>query len=341
MIFRKVVSLVLALSFVVVLATGVASFYYNYSRWIATLHTVFGLVLAVGVLFHLWNNLRPIKSYIKWKRFPFVFGLMVLVFCTAFYQLPPVRHLMDYGARHKAEKGNGQALGSYDVITLETDNGLGISVDLMHAEHFWHPQIAIWIEDLEGNHLKTLFVTNSTAKGLFFGGRTKENFKVFDTEKASNKNYRKVNALPVWSHTRGEIYSDGMVVPTREDPLPEAISGATPPQSFFLKTSVREKTSFVIKLEINVAFDDNEFYSEYDFPDDEVFHNGTGQLGQPSLVYAAKIDLKEGKNYYLMEVLGHGHHSGEHGAIETEMATLTTAKQIVERIVIGVSPQEP
>lgn len=338
MTFRKVVSLVLAISFVVVAVTGVLSFYHSYTKWIATLHTVFGLVLAVGVLFHLWNNLRPIKSYIKWKRFPLVFGLMVLLFCTAFYQLPPVQQLMEYGAKQKAKKGNGHALGAFDVITLETDKGLAISLDLMHAEHYWHPQIAIWTEDLEGNYLETLFVTNATAKGLFFGGRTKDNFKVFDTKNAANNDYRRVNALPVWSHTRGEIYSDGMVVPTREDPLPEAISGATPPQSFMLKTSIDEKTSFVIKLEINVAFDDNEFYSEFDYPEDEVFHNGTGQLGQPSLVYAVEIDLKNGKNYYLMDAVGHGHHSGRNGNTYSETSTLTTATKIVERIVIGVKP---
>lgn len=336
MIFRKVVSLVLALSFMVVLVTGVLSFYYDYLKWVATLHIVFGLVLALGVLFHLWNNFRPLKSYIKWKRFPLIFGLMVLLFCTAFYQLSPVRSLMDYGAKQKVKNGGGPALGTYDLITLEMDNGVGITIDLLHSEHYWHPQIAIWIEDLEGNYLETLFVTNATAKGLFFGGRTKENFKAFDTKNASNGNYRRVNALPVWSHAKGKVYSDGMVVPTREDPLPEAISGATPPQSFVLRTSVMEKRSFVIKLEINVAFDDNEFYSEFDFPDDEVFHNGTGQLGQPSLVYAAEIDLKKGKNYYLMYIQGHGHHSGRQGKIETDMSTLTTAIQIVERIVVGI-----
>ena len=90
------------------------------------------------------------------------------------------------------------------------------------------------------------------------------------------------------------------------------------------------------RVELNVAFDDNEFYSEFDFPDDEVYHSGTGQLGQPSIVFDALIDLEDGKNYYLMELIGHGHHSGQTGELFSDLSTLTTAKQIVERIVIGV-----
>ncbi len=39
-------------------------------------------------------------------------------------------------------------------------------------------------------------------------------------------------------------------------------------------------------------FNDNEFYSEFDFPDEEVYHNGTGQLGQPSMIFETAIDFK-------------------------------------------------
>ena len=85
-----------------------------------------------------------------------------------------------------------------------------------------------------------------------------------------------------------------------------------------------------------MAFDDNEFYSEYDFPNDEIFHNGTGQLGQPSIIFDAFIDMNDQKDYYLMELIGHGHHSGQNGNINQDLSTLTTAKHIVERIIVGV-----
>ena len=85
-----------------------------------------------------------------------------------------------------------------------------------------------------------------------------------------------------------------------------------------------------------MAFDDNEYYSEFDFPDDDVFHSGTGQLGQPSIVFEASVDMNDNKDYYLMELIGHGHHSGQTGELDSDLSTLTTALEIVERIVIGV-----
>jgi len=106
--------------------------------------------------------------------------------------------------------------------------------------------------------------------------------------------------------------------------------------NFHLLSSTTALDSFNLKLEINVAFDDNEYYSEYDYPDDETFHNGTGQLGQPSIVFNSEIALQNGDSYYLMDLIGHGHHSGQTGEIFGDLSSLTTAKQIVERIVVGV-----
>ena len=214
--------------------------------------------------------------------------------------------------------------------------GLELDIDLLRSEHYWHPQMAVWTEDMEGNYLETVFVSKATAKGLFFGGRSKQNFKTFDQNKDAVGEYRRVNALPVWSHKRGVVYTDGMQMPTNKNPLPDAITGETLTDNFRLLVSVEPLRSFVLKIEINVAFDDNEYYSEYDFPDDDIYHNGTGQLGQPSIIFETPIDLIDGKNYYLMDLEGHGHHSGQTGRIYSDLSTLTTAKQIVERIVVGV-----
>lgn len=146
--------------------------------------------------------------------------------------------------------------------------------------------------------------------------------------------------MPVWSHSRGIQYEDGLFAPTREKPLPDAISGATFQDNFNLISSIDKIDSFHLKLEINVAFDDNEYYSEYDYPDDNVYHNGTGQLGQPSVVFNADINMNDDQNYYLMDLMGHGHHSGQTGDIYTDLSQLTTAKNIVERIVVGVKRLE-
>lgn len=332
---RKIISLSIGISFMILFISGILSYFQVYSRSTATVHTVFGILFSFGTLFHLRNNFRPLRIYVK-GRLPLAIVFMGTLFLLGtFYQVPPFKELMDFGAKQKANGENKVEMSTYEVVEMNTSKPILLSIDLLRSEHYWHPQMAVWTEDKYGNYLETLFVSKATAKGLFFGGRSKDNFKAFDEQKNSSGNYRSVNALPIWSHKRGVAYSDGGYVPTRKNPLPDAITGATLTNNFQLMTSVTERTSFKVKIEINVAFDDNEYYSEFDFPEDKIFHSGTGQLGQPSIVFNTFIDMLDGKDYYLMDLIGHGHHSGQNGTIDPDLSTLTTAQQIVERIVVG------
>ncbi len=336
MTFRKIVSLSIAISFVVLSATGILSYYKEYSRVIATVHTTFGVLFALGVLFHISNNFKPIKTYAS-GRFLFpILAILGLVLTGAYFQKEPFLSIMDKGAQLKATSGSGLNLSQYEILEMNMDNDIQLSIDLLRSEHFWHPQIAVWVEDALGGYVETLYISKATAQGLFFGGRSKDNFKEFDEKKAGDGDYRRVDALPVWSHQRGVQYDDGLYVPTTEEPLPDGITGATFIDNFRLLSSIDSTSKFHVKVEINVAFDDNEYYSEYDFPEDDIFHNGTGQLGQPSIVFDVEIDMNDNKEYYLMNLIGHGHQSGQTGDIYMDMSTLTTAKEIVERIVVGV-----
>lgn len=333
---RKAVSLSIALIFLVLSLTGVLSYFKEYSRVLATVHTTFGILFIVGVLFHLFNNFKPLKAYSKSRVLLFILAIGAIVLAGTLFQTEPFLTIMDKGAALKASSGSATNLSQIEVMEMNMDNDIQLSIDLLRAEFYWHPQMAVWIEDTLGQYVETLFVSKATAQGLFFGGRSKENFKEFDEKKTGSGEYRRVNALPVWSHQRGVKYADGMYVPTQEEPLPDAITGATFIDNFRLISSTTNAAEFQVRVEINVAFDDNEFYSEYDFPDDEVFHNGTGQLGQPSIIFEAAIDMNDQKEYYLMNLIGHGHRSGQTGEISRDLSKLTTAKEIVERIVVGV-----
>ena len=336
MIYRKIVSLSIALSFLVLSITGVLSYFYDYTRVLATIHTVFGFLFTIGIVLHLFNNLKPLSNYVKGKVI-FPIGLLVaFVFSATYFQVPPFSSIMDFGAKLKASNKKGLSLAEHEVLEMDLSRDLELSIDLVRGEHYWHPQMAVWLEDGDGNFIETIYISKATAQGLFFGGRSKNNFKEFDAKPSASTDYRRVNALPVWSHKRGVTYDDGMYVPTRDKPLPDAITGATLQDNFTLLSSIDSLNTFNVKVEINVAFDDNEYYSEYDFPDDDTFHNGTGQLGQPSIIYHATVDLNDDKNYYLMDLMGHGHHSGQNGEVYADVSSLTTALDIVERIVVGV-----
>ena len=185
-------------------------------------------------------------------------------------------------------------------------------------------------------------VTTSTAKGLFYAGRTLYNFKQSDEAKSlENTSIRRVDALPYWSHKRGVRYPDGLFAPHPDQPLPDAITGATPVGNFRMSGSpdLNEISSFRLLIEVNVAFDENEYFSEYDYPDDPVYHGGTGLLGQPSIVYAADFQRTDTTHYQLMSIIGRGHHSGRSGELFTDLEKLTTSKSIAGRIVAGVNEE--
>ncbi|HAS45922.1 MAG TPA: hypothetical protein DCS93_35900 [Microscillaceae bacterium] len=333
---RKITSLSILLSFVVLLVTGILEYFLAHTRLVSGIHTAFGLIFTLGVLFHLSNNFLPLKKYLNSLTTVSISLAVLSLIVLAYFDLPPFGSLVDYGTRLRATQSQEISPSRYQVIEMNTSHHTKLSIDLMRSEHYWHPQMAIWIEDLQGKYIESIFVSKATAKGLFFGGRSKANFKTFDTKTTTGNNYRRVDALPVWSHKRGIQYADGLFVPTSNKPLPDGMTGATISENFRLNTSVKNQEKFKLRLELNVAFDDNEYYSEYDFPEDATFHNGTGQLGQPSIIFETIIDMNDGKNYYLMELIGHGHHSAQNGKVYTDLSTLTTARQLVERIVVGV-----
>jgi hypothetical protein len=275
------------------------------------------------------------------KEFMIVTVLIAGVFAFTYYEPAPVRRLMDWRASRNANSISDVSLSEYDVYDYAHGNEADITIDFLKGKHFWNPQVVIWLEDSAGNYMETLLVTESTARGLFYSGRTASNFKESDEEKADeNAPTRRVDALPYWSHKRNHKYEDGFYSPPPTQPMPDAISGATPKANFYFKSDpdgIDDLKSFRIMVEVNVAFDENEFYSEYDFLEDSVYHSGTGLLGQPSLIYGTTVSKTDDHRYYVLRLLGHGHHSGASGELFANMETITTAKYVVERIVLGVN----
>jgi len=275
------------------------------------------------------------------KEFLIVFIVLASLFAFTYFQPAPIKKLMDWRAMRNTQAGSDISLSEYQVYDYSKGEDPDITIDFLKGKHFWNPQVAIWIEDSTGNYIETLLVTTSTAKGLFYSGRSASNFK--DTDEAKfeeNTPTQRVDALPYWSHKRNHRYKDGFYSPPPGEPLPDGITGATPKGNFYFKAAengIQNLTTFKVMIEVNVAFDENEFYSEYDFLDDSLYHGGTGLLGQPSLVYGAMINKTDKQRYSVLSLLGHGHHSGGSGDLISDLSTVTTAKYVVERIVAGVN----
>ena len=180
------------------------------------------------------------------------------------------------------------------------------------------PQIAIWVEDMNGNYISTIYVSHKIAT---------------DSWKANSGNRRK-EALPVWCHARGVQYSDGLYVPMKNEPITDGISGATPQGSFDVKLRPLESLKqFVVKIELNQSTDWNDNYPKGAKEGDD---NYSGDSGQPAVIYAAMVDLNSNQKKYTATLIGHSNPDGSNGEIYTDTSSLTSALNIVKEITINI-----
>ncbi len=188
-----------------------------------------------------------------------------------------------------------------------------------------HPTFVIWEEDTNGNYLKTLFITQAYASGIF--GYRMVGDSIWLNE--PGESYQPA-ALPYWTHKKGPI-TDNQLVPTRDHPFIDAYTGETPPDDFQFQTGASlsdGKTRLL--LEVNQSWDWNTYWTNNKFPESPAYKHSA----QPSLIYEAVINPVD--SVFTLRPLGHGDPRGESGKLFTDMSTLTTAKEIFESITISI-----
>lgn len=183
------------------------------------------------------------------------------------------------------------------------------------------PQLAVWIENTEGQYVATVYATHKIATQSW---------------QAAGSNRRK-EALPHWCYSRGVRYPDGLYLPTKRQPLTDGISGATPRESFSMKlTPGPALERFVVKAEVNHSTDFNAAYPENARAGDPGYSGGSEGSGQPALVYAALVDLKSGLREFEAVPVGHSSPDGTTGELDADLSGLTSAHRIVKRITVNV-----
>ena len=323
---RSLLGIVLLIASIGLFVSGFWLFWHASDGRLIILHLFFALCFLTVVLLHVLNNIKLLKGYIRKRKVAFVVVLALTALFVSASNMPIAEHLIRGYARLQQHTPMQK---DRSITVYELDEDPNLSIELRAGPHFWFPQVAIWIADTSGHHLKTLFVTHSTAKGEFYGGRTKENFKSFDGDIQRGIEIRRVDALPHWSRQYGMKAPDGLYAPTTDFPLPDGLSGATSDGSMLLHSAIESNEPYRLKVELNVAFDDNRFYSAYDFPEDTLYHNGTGLMGQPSVVYAATIFPDNQTKNYLLAYEGHTHPT-QYGPLISDTKGLTTALEILD-----------
>ncbi len=183
-------------------------------------------------------------------------------------------------------------------------------------------QLAVWLTDEQGRFVDTVYVTRKIAqKGL--GNRKGR----LDGKLGGPR----LSSLPVWAHARGVDYGDGNFYPPKNEPLPDAITSATPKAGEFVWTwrpkTPLEPGRYFFFVEVNKSFDKTKA------------HKYSWYRGQPSVVWQGTLQVGDEVSHGSAVIIGHGDVAGADGKINPDVSTLTTALRLIEDVQASCRPQ--
>jgi hypothetical protein len=225
------------------------------------------------------------------------------------------------------------------IATSPFEMGRAVTIEVTAGEHFIHdmkigklltihnpPTTVFWIEDMEGNYIETLFVTEKVGT---------EGWKKTPGEEPVGADLRRPGSLPTWGHRRGVVSSDGVSLPTKDDPMPDAVTSASPKASYTLTTVIPEGFErCVIYAEFNNSTDFNDYFRPDLEPGEPGYSGNEFTGGQPAVVYRAEVDVTSGETSYEMALVGHSSPDGSDGEITGDTSRLTTATDMIEKVTI-------
>lgn len=224
---RRTVSLLAALTFLVLSVTGIIAFLQPFSLGIIGLHALMGFVFIALIFLHIFNNSRPLVSYLKSKTLWSTLALTTALTLLFWWQPAPVRTVLGWS------KNLGPAMERFQM------DGEGMVFDYSPSPKYkmrltvkpgpaYHatppPQVAIWLENQGGYHIKTLLSPGSPGETPYWS------FKHAGWEKAM----KDAEAL-------GEI--DAVSSPTP--------NGSFDPADYILPGNAKDSTPYRLALEIN------------------------------------------------------------------------------------------
>lgn len=173
------------------------------------------------------------------------------------------------------------------------------------------PQIAIWLEEINSDRIKNVYVTYRAGKNDWVG---KVNCKI---------------AIPYWQSRLKSSDKNNELLQNEV----EAVTSATSKTDIVLATvSLENKSEWKYFIEVNVSGDYNNEFKP-------VLNNGVPDYegnGQPSIVYSGSINLKTD---VISEpvIIGRTHQLSLRDSLFTDIHNITSAKNILEKIEIKIN----
>ncbi len=305
----------LLFSFTALAVSGILSFIQPFSIDVTRVHIVFGFVTIILVGLHLWKKINYFKKQFSVK--PKVFGIVFLMFGLLLYvsieNKFPAQQILNQSYESKYRK---EIIRPAPVVaTMENKSGwvssrqkrdheetlLSVHVSL-EKDLPVKPTIAIWAETKVGTMIETLYISEDLAYS--------------DRPIWNGKETQRHKVLPIWRHRYTSV--------TGIDPegKVDAMTGATENHSFSLDNYINTSgDEYLIFIEVNVPSDSNEAW-----PDTHI--------GQPSILYSAYVEHREGRKYTMLEMTGHGGAADKSGEIYYDLESITTAKELIDLVLV-------
>lgn len=224
---RRAVSLLTALTFLVLAVTGVIAFIQPFSIGIIGLHALMGFVFIALIGLHIFNNSRPLTSYLHSKALWVTLAVTAILTLLFWLQPAPIKTVLSWSgnlgpAMERFEMGEDEMIFDYSPspdykmrLTVKT----GSSYDTSPP-----PQVTIWLENQGGYHIKTLLAPRSASETPYWS------FKHAGWEKAKRE-----------AEELGEV--DAITSPTP--------NGSFDPADYILPSDAEVSTPYSLLLEIN------------------------------------------------------------------------------------------
>jgi hypothetical protein len=222
---RRSVSLLTALTFLVLSVTGVIAFIQPFSIGIIGLHALMGFVFVVLIILHIFNNSRPLTSYLRSKTLWASLLLVGVLTALFWWQPAPVKTVLGWSgnlgpAMERFEMSEDEMIFDYSP-SPKYKMRLNVKTGSAYATQP-PPQVAIWLENQGGYHIKTLLNPKEKSETPYYA------FKHAGWEKAKREAEQEVDAVT--------------------SPTP---NGSFDPADYILPSDSKESTPYQLVLEIN------------------------------------------------------------------------------------------
>jgi len=266
---RSFVSLLTALTFVVLAGTGILAFVRPFSLSIVGLHALMGFVFIGLIALHVTNNLGHLSRYVRTPLLWTTSGITVLATFLFFWQPVPIRNLLGLSRNLGPELVRFEMQADDLVYQYSPAETYKMALAIRAGEAFdpeQPPQVAIWLENASFYHIKTLYQPQDEEAGR--AALPYWDFKVRGWEKAlEDAEQATEEELEQW-----EV--DAVSGPTR--------NSSFDPADYILPPETDVPMPYSLLVEINQPGDD-----------------------QPSLVYSVEIDNADPQAYQLLELMGY------------------------------------